>query len=112
MKVHRSTKPLVMLLVLLLFAVGIATPYVYAAEEQESTDKIQITYYYFSSCESCEDGQNFLNSLQGQIEDAISPDEYEFHLRMCLKKTFIMNSWSAPRTWRRTSLLHLPPCWK
>ena len=35
MKVHRSTKPLVMLLVLLLFAVGIATPYVYAAEEQE-----------------------------------------------------------------------------
>ena len=81
MKVHRSTKPLVMLLVLLLFAVGIATPYVYAAEEQESTDKIQITYYYFSSCESCEDGQNFLNSLQGQIEDAISPDEYEFHLK-------------------------------
>lgn len=81
MKVHRSTKPLVMLLVLLLFAVGIATPCVYAAEEQESTDKIQITYYYFSSCESCEDGQNFLNSLQGQIEDAISPDEYEFHLK-------------------------------
>lgn len=56
---------------------------VYAAAEQrpEQNQPIQITYYYFSSCDSCEDGENIMASMEQQWEDVIDPDEYEVHLR-------------------------------
>ena len=81
MELQRGIKRFAIGLFLLLFAVGFVPLSVFAAEEQGDADKIQITYYYFSSCESCEDGENYLLALEGQIEDAISPDEYEFHLK-------------------------------
>ena len=81
MELQRGIKRFAIGLFLLLFAVGVVPLPVLAAEEQGAADKIQITYYYFSSCESCEDGENYLLTLEGQIEDAISPDEYEFHLK-------------------------------
>ena len=81
MELQRGIKRFAIGLFLLLFAVGVVPLPVLAAEEQGNADKIQITYYYFSSCESCEDGENYLLTLEGQIEDAISPEEYEFHLK-------------------------------
>lgn len=76
---RRSVGTLAALLMLMLCASVFAIPA--AAEEKEGGEKIQITYYYFSSCESCEDGENFAQTLRQQLEDAISPDEYEIHLK-------------------------------
>lgn len=111
MELQRGIKRFAIGLFLLLFAVGFVPLSVFAAEEQGDADKIQITYYYFSSCESCEDGENYLLALEGQIEDAISPDEYEFHLKNVFEEDPMRISWNVPRIWQRTSSPRPLPCW-
>lgn len=77
MHFQKRFRVLAVLFLLALFTSVFIAPAAFA--EQKDSDKIQITYYFFSSCESCEDGENFANVLQEQLEDAISSDEYEIH---------------------------------
>lgn len=68
-------------LILLLFLCSLFG--VPAAAEQQPAQRqpIQITYYYVSSCESCEDDEIYMASMEQQWEDVIDKDEYEIHMK-------------------------------
>lgn len=71
----------IMYIIFIIFLAFVQIPSKIKAEES-----IQITYYYFSNCEGCTEGEAFEQDLRLKLQPVISEDEYDIELKNIFKE--------------------------